>query len=139
VTTMTLEAAVLNITGPGDVSGYMQKCELTCDVEEKDVTTFKSEGWKEVTGGLKKAGLKVDLLNDITDDALDEDMWTVYSGGVPVVFYVKLDDATTGAANPAYYGKTLITSWTPISGKPGDTAGSSYSWPCSGKITRYTT
>jgi hypothetical protein len=136
---MTLEAAVLNITGPGDISGSMQKCELTVEVSEEDVTTFASSGWREVTGGLAKAGLKVDLLNDLTDNGLDEDMWTLLVGKVPVAFYAKLDDATTGPTNPAYYGKVLVNKWTPLAGAPGTVAGGSFDWPCSGAVTRYVT
>lgn len=136
---MMLEAAVCNITGPGDISGSCQKMTLTVQVDEKDKTTFASLGWKEVTGGLASGSLGVDLLNDLADNGLDEDMWTLLIARVPADFYVKLDDAATSATNPAYYGKVLVNKWVPISGAPGDLAAASYEWPLSGAVTRYTT
>ncbi len=136
---MTLEAAVCNITGPGDISGSCQKITLTAQIDEKDKTTFASLGWKEVTGGLASGSLSLDILNDLADNGLDEDMWTLFIARVPTDFYVKLDDAATSATNPAYYGKILVNKWTPISGAPGDLATASYEYPTSGAITRYVT
>ncbi len=136
---MTLEAAVCNITGPGDISGSCQKITLTTQVDEKDVTTFKSLGWKEARGGLFSGSLGLDLLNDLADNGLDESMWNIHIGRVPVDFYVKLDDAATSATNPAYYGKVFVNKWIPISGAPGDVAAASYEWPTSGAVTRYVT
>ena len=36
-----------------DLSTWCNKAELPVEVEEKDVTTFASDGWKEHLGGLK--------------------------------------------------------------------------------------
>lgn len=137
-TTMMLEAAVLSLSGT-DVSAYLAECEVTAKVDEKDVTTFKSAGWKEVTGGRKEGGIKGKFLNDFTDNLLDEIGWGWFIGGVPITFSAKADDAATGTGNPAYTGKVLVTSWAPIKGKPGDIVEVDFDWPTSGAITRATT
>jgi hypothetical protein len=48
-----------------DVSAYTSKIELTTEVEEKDVTTFASLGWKEVIGGLKSGSLALTFKQDV--------------------------------------------------------------------------
>ncbi len=131
--TMVLEAATLSLA-TNDLSGYLAECEVSAEVDEKDVTTFASAGWSEVKGGLKKGGLKGKFLNDFQDNALDEIMWALL--GTVVAFVVKADDAAISAANPSYSGSCLIKSWTPIKGKPGDVVEVDFDYPTSGAITR---
>ncbi len=133
---MVLTAAYINLTGPGDVSGNVSKCELTVDVEEKDVTTFASAGWKEVLGGLKSAGLALTFKNDMATTALDEDMWGVL--GTVIGFEVRASNAAVGVSNPKYTGSVLIKSWAPVSGSPGDVNELSVTYPTSGTVTRAT-
>lgn len=137
-TVMVLEASKLVINST-DYSARCQKIELACEVAELDVTTFASGGWKEVTGGLASAGLKIEFLNDRTDNELDEDMWTLLIGKVPTTFYVNPDDAATSASNPKYSGSVLVNKWMPLTGAPGDLDTVSVDWPVSGAVTRGTT
>lgn len=133
---MVLTAAFCSITGPGDISGNLKKCELSMEVEEKDVTNFASLGWKEVKGGLKSGGLALEFQNDMTDDGLDEDFWTIF--GTVAAFEVRASSASVGVSNPKYTGNVLIKSWTPVSGAPGDINGFSATFPTSGVVTRAT-
>ena len=133
---MVLTAAYVNLTGPGDVSGSLKKAELTAEVDEKDVTNFASLGWKEVKGGLKSGSLALEFMNDLTDDGLDEDMWTVF--GNVIAFEVRASNSAVGVANPKYTGNCLIKQWNPVAGAPGDVNGASYTYPTSGAITRAT-
>jgi hypothetical protein len=41
-----------------DLSGQSNSIDLKSDIESKDATTWRSEGWQEVTGGLAKAAVK---------------------------------------------------------------------------------
>jgi hypothetical protein len=134
-TTMVLEAATLSIDS-NDVSAWLAECELTAKIDEKDKTTFASAGWKEVRGGQKSGGLKIKLLNDFTDNSLDEIFWALFIAGVEVTAVVTADDAAVSAANPSYSTKVLVTSWTPIKGKPGDLVEVDLDFPTSGAITR---
>jgi hypothetical protein len=133
---MVLTAAYINLTGPGDISGSVSKCELTAEVEEKDVTTFTSLGWKEVLGGLKSGSLALTFKNDLVDDGLDEDMWTVL--GTVIAFEVRATQSAVGVSNPKYTGSVLIKGWAPVSGSPGDVNENSQTFPTSGVITRAT-
>lgn len=137
---MVLTAAYVFInttSAPGTVHDRCSKAELTVDVEEKDVTTFASLGWKEHLGGLKSGQLALSLKNDIADDALDEDMWTILGTVVP--FEVRLTQGTVTASNPKYTGSILIKEWKPLNGSVGDVAELDVSYPTSGVITRGTT
>jgi len=131
---MVLTAAYVSITGPGAIYDHCSKVELSVDVEEKDVTTFASLGWKEVLGGLKSGTLALGLKQDIADDGLDEDFWTIL--GTVVTFEVRLSQAAVGTSNPKYTGSVLIKEWKPLSGSPGDVAEVDVSFPTSGPVTR---
>jgi predicted secreted protein len=133
---MVLTAAYVSITGAGTIADHTSKAELTAEVEEKDITTFASLGWKEVTGGLKSGSLALSLFNDIVDDGLDEDMWTIFLAGVPVAFEVRLTQAAVGVSNPKYSGLILVKSWTPLNGQVGDVASLDVTYSTSGAITR---
>lgn len=133
---MVLTTTYVNITGPGDISGNIKKAELSMEVDEKDVTNFSSLGWKEVKGGLKSGSLALEFQNDMTDDGLDEDFWTIF--GTVVAFEVRATSSAVGVANPKYTGNVLIKSWTPVAGAPGDVNGFSATYPTSGVVTRAT-
>jgi hypothetical protein len=137
-TAMVLEAATLSIAS-NNLEEYLSKCQVTTEIAEKDVTNFKSGGWKEVTGGLASGGMKITFLNDINATKLDSIMWDLMLTKVPQDFIVKADDATTSSSNPAYSGKVLITGWNPVSGAVGDVNQSDYDWPLSGAVSRGTT
>lgn len=130
---MTLTAAYLSLDGT-DVSGQSSKIEVTVDVDEKDVTTFASLGWKEVIGGLKSGSVAATLKQDISAGGLDERMWANLGEVIP--FAVRLTNAPPSAGNPEYRGSVLVKSWKPISGSPGDVADVDISYPTSGPVTR---
>jgi hypothetical protein len=117
-----------------DRSTWTSKVELAVEVEEKDVTTFASAGWKAVTGGLKSAGLSITFKNDVADDSLDETMWALL--GTTTAFEVRATSAAVGTSNPKYTGSVLINKWVPVSGSPGDVNEASFTYPTSGTVTR---
>jgi hypothetical protein len=131
--TMVLLASYVNLNS-NNLSTYASKIALTVEVEEKDVTTYGSLGWKEVKGGLKSGSLSIMFKNSITDNELDEIMWALL--GTVVTFEVRLDNAVVGASNPKYTGSVLIKKWAPISGTVGDVAETDVEYPTSGAVTR---
>lgn len=131
---MVLTAAYVSITGPGTIHDHCSKAELTIDVEEKDVTTFADAGWKAVLGGLKSGQLALSLKQDIADDGLDEDFWTIL--GTVVTFAVRLTQSAISTSNPEYQGSVLIKEWKPLNGSVGDVAELDVTFPTSGVITR---
>lgn len=132
---MVLTASFLSINGT-DRSDRTKKIELTTDVDEKDVTTFASLGWKEVMGGLKSGGLAASFLNDTAAGNIDESMWALLGTVVP--FVVRLNNTAVSTSNPNYTGNVLVKSWQPISASPGDVAEVDVNWPTSGQVNRVT-
>lgn len=132
---MVLTAAMLLINST-DLSDHTSKIELAVQVEDKDVTTFASSGWKEVLGGLKSGTLALTFKQDVAAANIDSTMWALL--GTVVTFEVRLVNTARSTSNPAYTGSVLIKEWTPISGSPGDVAELSVSYPTSAAVTRLT-
>jgi hypothetical protein len=132
---MVLLASFVSVAGT-NVSDHCSKAELVAEVEEKDVTTFASLGWKEVIGGLASGTLALTLKQDFAAAQLDATMWPLFLGRIPVAFEVRADNSAAGASNPKYTGSVLIKTWKPLSGSVGDVAEVDVSWPTSGAVTR---
>ncbi|GAA0348702.1 hypothetical protein GCM10009540_81340 [Streptomyces turgidiscabies] len=115
---------------------FTTKAELTVEVEQKDVTTYASLGWKEVIGGLKSGELGLEFKNDFAATKLDAIMWPLLGTVVP--FEVRPDQAAVGTSNPKWTGSVLISGWNPITGSVGDEATVSLGFPTSGAVTRAT-
>ncbi|GIH29094.1 hypothetical protein Aph01nite_74040 [Acrocarpospora phusangensis] len=133
--TMVLLAAHLTIAA-NDLSDRCSKIELTAEVEEKEVTTYASLGWKEVTGGLASGALALGLKNDYAAAELDSIMWALFLTRTPQDFAVRASNAAASANNPEYSGKILIKEWKPINGAVGDVAELDVTYPTSGVIDR---
>lgn len=134
---MALTAAYLNVSGPGDVSNRCSKIELVTDVDELDTTTFGSNGWKEVLGGLKSASLSLSFKNDLADDGLDEDLDAINGNVVNAI--VKASSDATSASNPEWRFSVLVKGLAPVRGSVGQLNEFDVTWPVSGAVTRTTT
>ncbi|MFM9643135.1 phage tail protein [Streptomyces turgidiscabies] len=130
---LTTEYVALNST---DLSAYANKGELTVEVDEKDVTTYGSAGWKSVIGGLKSGTLAIEFKQDFAASALDSILWPLF--GTVVTFEVRPTSSAVGTSNPKWTGSVLIKELKPISGGVGDEATQSVSFPTSGAVTRAT-
>ncbi len=132
---MVLLAAHLTLNAQ-DLSAAANKIELKGEVEEKDVTTYGSLGWKELLGGLKGGELGLEFKQDFAASQLDSIMWPLLGTVVP--FTVRADQAAVSASNPAYSGNVLVKGWNPLEGSVGDDASVKVSFPTSGIVTRTT-
>ncbi|OKJ52231.1 hypothetical protein AMK27_30845 [Streptomyces sp. CB02009] len=132
---MVLTAEYVSLNGV-DLSEYARKAELGVEVEEKDVTTYASAGWKVLIGGLKSGELGCEFLQDFANTRIDSIMWPLLGSVVP--FEVRPTNAAVGTSNPKYTGSVLIKEWKPIEGSVGDEATSSASFPTSGPVLRAT-
>jgi hypothetical protein len=130
---MTLKAAYLALNGV-DRSSWTSSAELSMEVDEGDVTTYASQGWKEVLDGLASGELGIKFKQDVADNALDETMWALF--GTVVSFEVRLSNAVVGASNPKYTGSVLVREWKPIAGDVGDVAEVDVTYPTSGIVSR---
>ncbi len=132
---MVLLAEFVSLNGT-DLTEYCRKAELSTEVEDKDVTTYASLGWKELLGGLKSGELGLEFLQDVAASEIDSIMWPLLGTVVP--FVVRLDQAAVGTSNPSYSGNVLINGWNPIEGSVGDEASVSLGFPTSGAVVRAT-
>ncbi|OPC81810.1 hypothetical protein B4N89_13470 [Embleya scabrispora] len=132
---MVLLAAYVSINA-NDLSSYATKAEVSVEVEDKDVTTYASLGWKEVLGGLKSGEVALEFKQDFAATKLDSIMWPLLGQVVP--FEVRADQAAVGTSNPKYTGSLLINGWNPLEGGVGDDASVKVSYPTSGAVTRAT-
>lgn len=130
---MVLLAQYLALNGT-DLSDYTRKAELSIEVEDKDVTTYGSLGWKTLLGGLKSGELSIEWLQDVAATKIDSIMWPLL--GTVVTFEVRADQAAVGASNPKYTGSVLVKGWNPIEGSVGDEASVGVTYPTSGAVTR---
>jgi len=112
----------------------VKSAELTVDVEEKDVTNYASDGWKEVLGGLKSGSLKINFFQDYAAGAIDSIIWPLL--GTVVTFFVRPTTSVVGASNPQYSGNILISGWAPVEGSVGDEGTASVTYNTSGEVTR---
>ncbi|KJS60657.1 phage tail tube protein [Streptomyces rubellomurinus] len=133
--TMVLTAEYLSLNG-SPLSEWTKKAELAVEVEEKDVTTYASQGWKTVIGGLKSGTLACEFVQDFAAAKLDSIMWPLL--GQVVAFEVRPDQAVASTSNPKYTGNVLVKEWSPINGSVGDEATVGVSYPTSGAVTRAT-
>jgi hypothetical protein len=135
MTFMVLTATLVTVNA-NDLSTYCAKAELGMEVEDKDVTTFGSLGWKTRLGGLKDGSLSLAWKNDLADNLLDEILWNLF--GTVTTFTCRASNAAVSTSNPTYSGSLLVKSHKPIAGAVGDVNEFDVDWPTSGAIARAT-
>ncbi|MGW2261449.1 hypothetical protein ACWCXE_27145 [Streptomyces sp. NPDC001780] len=106
---------------PGaDLSGASNKVELTSEIEDKDTTNYRSQGWKEVLGGLGSAEIAAEGQWEAGDPSrVDDASWATLGGTGP--YTVCPTDSTVGAL--AYLTNGLRTDY-----KAGDAVGEVAPW-----------
>src|SRR6185369_14952164 len=130
---MVLTAAYCSLGGSiSTIHDHAPKIELTVQVEDKEVTTYASLGWKERLGGLKEGTLAISFFNDIASGNLDGLFWAQL--GNVVTFEVRLTQSAVGVSNPKYTGSVLIKELKPIAGSVGDVTTQDVSFPTSGVV-----
>ncbi|MBL7492520.1 hypothetical protein I6A60_01940 [Frankia sp. AgB1.9] len=112
-------------TGGADLTGASNKIEISAEVEDKDVTTHGSGGWKEHQGGLADTELGAEGFWAAGDPGKVDDQTWAALGGVGA-WTVGPDDAAVG--NLAYLTRALRAQYQ-MTGSVGDVAG----WNAGGK------
>lgn len=107
-------------TGGADLSGSSNKVELGAEVEDKDATNYRSNGWKEVLGGLASAEISGEGQWEAGDPGMvDDTSWAQLGGRGP--WTICPTDATVGAL--AYTTRALQAEY-----KVGETVGEIAPW-----------
>jgi len=117
-----------------NLSDWCSSATLEFEVEDQDATTFGSEGWSEVLGGLKSGTLSLTFKQDFAAGAVDATLWPLL--GEVTTFSLKATDAATSATNPVYSGSVMVAGYSPVAGDVGAIAEMEVEFPTSGPITR---
>lgn len=118
------------------LNNYVAQVELDWSYEEVDTTTFDGSGAMSRVAGLQNSSLSITFLQDFSAASVDATISPLLGGTSS--FEILPAGTTASATNPKYTGKVLITSWTPLSGAPGDRGEADVDWPCVGAVTRAT-
>jgi len=106
--------------GGADLSGNSNKIEVTAEIEEKDATNYRSDGWKEVLGGLGSAELAGEGQWEAGDSGMvDDASWDQLGGNT--AWSVGPDDSLVG--DLAYFVKAMRADY-----KLGDAVGEIAPW-----------
>lgn len=128
---------VFILVGATNLELQLVKMEIDLSLVDLDSTAFGGSGWTSTVGGLKSAKIACDFNQDYTvTTGIDAILFPLF--GTIATFEGRPTSAARGTSNPAYTGSLLIDDWKPISGKAGDLAVSSVSWPATGPVLRQT-
>lgn len=133
----TLVDVYLNITGPGDISAYLQQLNVThsqAEVEASGMTTSGAQPFRERLVGLQDYAMSVVIKDDLADNGIDEDFFALWGTTFAVAWrYHNTDISDT---NPEYQ-TTMTLTMEAVGGNVGDLAKRSFNMViASGVVTR---
>lgn len=100
--TVLLDARLF--AGGADLSGNSNKIEITSEIEEKNATNYRSDGWKEVRGGLASAEMAGEGQWEAGDSGMvDDSSWAQLGGNT--AWSASPADAVVG--DLAYFMKAM--------------------------------
>lgn len=100
--TVLLDARLF--AGGADLSGNSNKIEITSEIEEKNATNYRSDGWKELLGGLASAEMAGEGQWEAGDSGMvDDSSWAQLGGNT--AWSASPADAVVG--DLAYFMKAM--------------------------------
>lgn len=128
---------VFSLLSATNWSTQIVKVEIDATVVDLDATAFGGSGWVQRVGGLKDGKCSIDFNQDFTATTGLDAVWWPFLGNL-ITFEFRPTSAARSTANAAYTGSFLVNEWKPISGKVGDLATVSVTFPTSGVVLRQT-
>lgn len=122
--------------GGVDLTDHAESVEVDDNFDEVDMTNLGSGGNRERLGGLGDGSVTILWQADYAASKVDATLWANRGALASVVF--RPTSAVVGTGNPQYTASYLISKLKPVSGKVGDKAGFTLTWPRSGALTRAT-
>lgn len=129
---MIYDNAFLSLGGT-DLSGFLESCEPSFEVEMQDDTVMGDTA-RSNEPGLENWTITATFKNPFTDDGPDETIWDLKGTTFAVVF--RPDSGTAAAGNPQYTGTGTWSSWNPVAGSVGDQAIGTLTLVASGAMAR---
>jgi hypothetical protein len=103
-----------------DISALYKSVTINRNPDMLDNTRYGHTG-KSRKKGLDDWSFDIELLDDFTDEAVDEDLWLLFDAGTSFTIVWRPTAAVIGAGNPSYTGTGIIESY-PLGGAVGDLA-----------------
>lgn len=101
-------------------------------------STAMGDSWVENTMGLKSGTLTLSLLDDFTNDAIDEILWSWFNTGTAVTWTTRPEEsAIVSVSNPQYSGSLLPNQYN-FGGGVGELAMKTLTFPLTGAVSRAT-
>ncbi len=117
-----------------DLSDHCKSVTLEFDAADLDATAFSSSGWTAHLGGMKSGKIDLTFNNDYAASQVDTTLFAAL--GTVVAVTVNPVNAANSATNPQYQFNVLVTQVQGPTGKVGDIAENSVSWPITGAVVR---
>jgi 2-keto-3-deoxy-6-phosphogluconate aldolase len=116
-----------------NVSPSIAAATLELTSADVDVTSFGSNGWTEIIGGLKSGTVSLDFHSGYAAGEIN----TVLNPLVGTIATVVINPngTVTSATNPAWTALVHVNTVSPVAGAVGDLATFSVSYPTSGSVT----
>lgn len=110
--------------GSRDLAGWTNQATVTLESEDKEVTTFASNGAKERIGGLVDSTVELGGFADFMPNALN----AILDGKIGQSFVTVIDPMGSAVqGSPAMFEQAVLLDFTPLDGAVGDVAGYSAS------------
>ena len=116
------------------LEGFASSATMDVQVDELDVTTLGSAGWRQRITGLATHTIAVTGFQDYDATGVDPTL-TGTGTGQNVITFCPINGGAT-VADPCFFGAGRTTTRTPISGAVGDPAGFSLDWTGDGRLVR---
>lgn len=122
-----------------DLSDHVVQLKVDRTRADLDSTAMSSTGAKTRQGGLFDGTITVDFLQDYNTSKVEATIRAAFETSTGVVsFSANPANSANSATNPNYSGNMGVFSHTPVSGKVGDLAVVSHTFPISGVVTTTT-
>ena len=116
------------------IEGFANSATMDVQVDELDVTTLGSAGWRQKITGLATHTIAVSGFQDYALTGVDPTL-TGTGTGQNVVTFCPINGGAA-VTDPAFFGAGRTTTRTPISGAVGDAAAFTFDWAGNGRLVR---
>ena len=125
----------LSVGTAGDISSAIRAVNFPLSIEALDATVWSSDRTKKYHPGLKDFSFDVDFLDDLADNAINEDLFTDWDAASTIAVAYRLVNTTIGTGNPEYQFNAFIEGLTG-GGAVGSLAGGKLTLRHTGALTR---
>lgn len=118
-----------------DLSAWVQSVTLNVNPEIQDASTMGTNSRIRLAG-LLDWNVEIVFTQNFDSGTVDETLFAIINGGVPVNIKIRPVNTTIGPTNPEYTGDVMLSTYQPVGNAIGETATINASFQSSGDLTR---